>query len=97
MSHPSYRALLVGVPSYRDTAVSDLPFVENDLRELAQALDGVGYEVEVHDVSQTGRDEIESAIEIFFQEAAPGQTLLLFLSGHGIHHRDTDYLVPRGR
>ncbi|MGW1138232.1 wHTH domain-containing protein [Streptomyces zhihengii] len=96
MSHPSYRALLVGVPSYRDTAVSDLPFVENDLRELAQALDGVGYEVEVHDVSQTGRDEIESAIEIFFQEAAPGQTLLLFLSGHGIHHRDTDYLVPRG-
>ncbi|TXS58239.1 caspase family protein [Streptomyces sp. t39] len=96
MGEASYRALLIGVPSYKDGAIKDLPFIEQDLAELAQALDGSGYEVDVHDIEQTSRDEIESAVEIFFQEAAPGETLLLFLSGHGIHHNDTDYLVPRG-
>ncbi|MEV8624589.1 hypothetical protein [Streptomyces sp. NPDC051079] len=96
MSRPSYRALLIGVPSYKDALIPDLPFIEDDLTELSGALERVGYDVEVHDADQTGRDDIESAVEIFFQEAKPDQTLLVFVSGHGIHHADTDYLIPRG-
>lgn len=96
MAEPPFRALLIGVPSYKDERITDLPFIRDDLAELEAALAGAGYAVEVHDTEQTGRDEIESAVEIFFQEALPGQTLLLFLSGHGIHHDDMDYLVPRG-
>ncbi|MBT2398620.1 caspase family protein [Streptomyces sp. ISL-100] len=78
MSESSFRALLIGVPSYRDESIKDLPFIQNDLSELAEALNRNGYVVDVHDVDQTGRDEIESAVEIFFQEALPEQTLLLF-------------------
>ncbi|MEU6931970.1 caspase family protein [Streptomyces sp. NPDC046374] len=96
MSEPSYRALLIGVPSYKDALIPDLPFIEDDLTELSGALERVGYAVEVHDADQTGRDDIESAVEIFFQEAKPDQTLLVFVSGHGIHHADKDYLIPRG-
>lgn len=96
MPEALFRALLIGVPSYKDERIKDLPFIEDDLSELAGALRGVGYEAEVHDLTQTGRDEIESAVEIFFQEAKPEETLLLFVSGHGIHHQDMDYLVPRG-
>ncbi|MEU1277288.1 caspase family protein [Streptomyces sp. NPDC005805] len=96
MGEASYKALLIGVPSYKDDMITDLPFIVDDMAELDAALTGVGYEVQRLEADQTGGDDIESAVEIFFQEAAPGETLLLFLSGHGIHHNDTDYLVPRG-
>ncbi|WP_239341395.1 caspase family protein [Frankia sp. CiP3] len=90
----TYRALLVGVPSYEDTSIDDLPFVEEDLRELMAALEPVGYQVEVHDVRRTNRDAIESAIESFIDRASRKQTLVLYLSGHGVHGNGQDYLVP---
>ncbi|WP_327683454.1 wHTH domain-containing protein [Kitasatospora sp. NBC_00458] len=92
----SFRALLIGVPEYRDGAIPDLPFVTDDMAELADALASVGYEVAVHDPGETDRDGIDAAVEEFFQTAAEGETLLLCLSGHGIHHGGVDYLVPRG-
>ncbi|MEU6757343.1 caspase family protein [Streptomyces sp. NPDC046685] len=95
MSEP-FRALLIGVPYYKDPAIDDLPFIESDLSELARALRTTEYDVLVHDVQETDRDSIDLAVESFFQDAAPGQTLLLYLSGHGIHHDGTDFLVPGG-
>ncbi|MGW5258746.1 wHTH domain-containing protein [Streptomyces sp. NPDC004012] len=92
----SSRALLIGVPNYRDDAIDDLPFIVDDMAELRDALSSVGYDVEVHDVEETDRDTIDSVIELFFQDAAQGETLFLYLSGHGIHHDGTDYLVPKG-
>ncbi|MFG2353596.1 caspase family protein [Streptomyces sp. NPDC048521] len=92
----SHRALLIGVPAYRDDAIDDLPFVVDDMAELADALSDAGYHVTVHDTEETDLDGIDSAVEAFFQDAAPGETLLLYLSGHGIHHDSKDYLVPRG-
>ncbi|MFD5782762.1 caspase family protein [Streptomyces sp. NPDC126933] len=92
----SFRALLIGVPYYRDQDIDDLPFIEDDLAELSEALDAAGYEVAIHDVQETDLDSIDSAVESFFQDARDGETLLLYLSGHGIHHNNVDYLVPRG-
>ncbi|WP_322768293.1 caspase family protein [Frankia sp. Cr1] len=90
----TFRALLLGVPYYEDTSIDDLPFVEEDLRELMAALEPVGYQVEVHDVRRTNRDAIESAIESFIDRASRKQTLILYLSGHGVHGNGQDYLVP---
>ncbi|MFJ4796632.1 wHTH domain-containing protein [Kitasatospora purpeofusca] len=92
----SFRALLIGVPKYRDEHITDLPFVRDDLVELEEALSSAGYEVVVHEPDETDREGIDSAVETFFQQAAAGQTLLVYLSGHGIHHDGTDYLVPKG-
>ncbi|MFF5932854.1 caspase family protein, partial [Streptomyces sp. NPDC012508] len=92
----AFRALLIGVPAYRDDAIDDLPFVTDDMAELEVALTSAGYLVAVHDVKETDRDSIDSAVEEFFQDAAPGDTLLLYLSGHGVHHNGVDYLVPKG-
>ncbi|MFD4910939.1 wHTH domain-containing protein [Kitasatospora purpeofusca] len=92
----SFRALLIGVPKYRDEHITDLPFVRDDLLELEEALSSAGYEVVVHEPDETDREGIDSAVEIFFQQATAGQTLLVYLSGHGIHHDGTDYLVPKG-
>ncbi|MFF1794527.1 caspase domain-containing protein, partial [Kitasatospora sp. NPDC058263] len=91
-----FQALLIGVSEYRDDAIDDLRFVTDDMAELANALSSVGYTVTLHDSGDTDRDSIDSAIETFFQEATPGATLLLYLSGHGIHHGGVDYLVPKG-
>lgn len=92
----SYRALLIGVPTYLDSHIDPLPFVTDDIAELAEALSAVGYDVHTHDVEETDRESIDYAVETFFQGAAPGETLLLYLSGHGIHHDGKDYLVPKG-
>ncbi|WP_330280202.1 caspase family protein [Streptomyces sp. NBC_00569] len=92
----SYRALLISVPTYRDPLIEDLPFVTDDTAELAEALGGIGYDVRIHDVDETDRESIDYAIEAFFQGASPGETLLLYLSGHGVHHGGKDYLVPKG-
>ncbi len=92
----SYRALLIGVPAYRDPHVDDLPFVTDDMAELSEALSHVGYDVRIHDVEETDRESVDYAVETFFQDAARGETLLLYLSGHGVHHGGKDYLVPKG-
>ncbi|MEU7912167.1 HD domain-containing protein, partial [Microbispora bryophytorum] len=88
--------MLIGVPHYVDEAIKDLPFVESDMAALERVLRGVGYEVEVHDVGRTDRDSIDTAVELFIADAMPGQTLLVYLSGHGVHHSGMDYLVPSG-
>ncbi|MDV9177328.1 caspase family protein, partial [Streptomyces sp. W16] len=94
--NPSCRALLIGVSTYRDPNIDDLTFVTDDMAELAEALSTVGYEVHIHDAEETDRESIDYAVETFFQGAAPDETLLLYLSGHGIHHGGKDYLVPKG-
>ena len=91
-----FHALLIGVPHYQDALISDLPFIRNDLREIEGALQGVGYQTTVHDPDSTDAQSIDSAVEIFLADAPEGATVLVFLSGHGIHHDGMDYLVPAG-
>ncbi|SFD60420.1 HD domain-containing protein, partial [Streptomyces aidingensis] len=91
-----FKALLIGVPVYEDDALSNLPCVGTDLQELEAALRTTGYEVDVHDVEKTDMDSLDQAVERILQEATEGQTILIYLSGHGIHHNGTDCLVPGG-
>lgn len=89
-----YRALLVGVGSYTDDAISDLPCVATDLAALDAALRDVGYQVEVLGSERTGRNGIRTAVQSFIAASRDGDTLLLYLSGHGAHSDGIDYLVP---
>ncbi|MFF5296094.1 wHTH domain-containing protein [Paractinoplanes globisporus] len=93
LNHPR-RALLIGVTEYDDPAIDSLPFVADDLDDLSKALRSVGYEVERHPDHHGDRDRIDTAIEQFCRHAEPGQQLLIFLSGHGIHRDGHDYLLP---
>ena len=91
---PSFRALLIGVPAYRDDAFPPMPFIDSDLDELAEALTACGYDVEQHDRSATDGESIQDALETFITGAGRGETLLVYLSGHGVHHEGMDYLIP---
>lgn len=94
MSRPPRKALLIGVTDYDDPAIDSLPFITDDLDDLGKALGSIGYEVEHHPPRHGDRDRIDTAIEQFCRRAQPGQQLLIFLSGHGIHRDGRDYLLP---
>jgi len=89
-----FRALLVGVAHYDDEAIPDLPHVASDIVGLAAALRETGYAVDVLYWTRTGRAGIGQAIGAFIKAGEPGQTLLLYLAGHGVHRNGTDYLLP---
>ncbi|RSM86504.1 hypothetical protein DMH04_12635 [Kibdelosporangium aridum] len=88
-----FRALLIGVSEYRDATFPPMPFIEDDLAELSEALEQTGYEVDIHDRNATDSDGIQDAIESFIADAAPDAQLLIYLSGHGVHSDGMDYLV----
>ncbi|MFF5076135.1 caspase family protein [Actinoplanes sp. NPDC000266] len=88
------RALLIGVAEYDDTSIDSLPFIADDLDDLDKALTSIGYQVDRHPPQHGDRDRIDTAIEQFCRRAEPGQQLLIFLSGHGIHRDGNDYLLP---
>ncbi|WP_322751848.1 MULTISPECIES: caspase family protein, partial [unclassified Frankia] len=74
--------------------MSDLPCVQNDLTELAAALEVSGYQVDTNDVSATGLNRVNTRIERFIAGAKRDDMLLIYLSGHGVHHGGDDRLVP---
>jgi hypothetical protein len=89
-----FRALLVGVDHYRDHTFRPMPFITTELRVLAESLEDAGYqEAEVLEAGELHAQAIEDEIERFVRKAAPGDHLLLLLSGHGFHADGSDYLV----
>ncbi|MFE7190887.1 caspase family protein [Kitasatospora sp. NPDC057541] len=89
-------ALLIGVGDAPATA-HRLPSLESvvaaDLRVLKAALEGSGYRTVgvLHDRS---RSEIAEQITAVSRRTEPGDTLLLYFTGHGVRIGATDYLVP---
>nr|WP_268253134.1 caspase family protein [Streptomyces niveoruber] len=89
-----FRALLVGVDGYVDPAFRSMPFITTELRVLAETLENAGYqEAAVLEAGDLHGQAIEDEIERFVRKAAPGDHLLLLLSGHGFHTDGSDYLV----
>ena len=91
-----FRALLVGIAEYDDPGVRQLPFVTDALSAVGGALESRGYVVE--DASgpngRVDRTELLIRVSKFIDSAERGDTLLVFLSGHGAHSDEVDYLIP---
>ncbi|MGW2568645.1 HD domain-containing protein [Streptomyces sp. NPDC001537] len=91
-----HKALLIGAGDYSDIpGFGDLPFVRDDLQRLREALTGRGFQAEVLE-NRRGitQNTVRGAVHRFLSEARSGDTLLIVLSGHGIHIEGKDYLVP---
>ncbi|WP_406364579.1 caspase domain-containing protein [Streptomyces sp. NBC_00645] len=81
-----YRALLIGNADFRsEPELEDLLGPANDVRELKTALTSpaVGLPWEVTERIDATRQEVEDELHAFFEQAAPGEQLLLYYSGHG--------------
>ncbi|MFI7410520.1 caspase family protein [Streptomyces sp. NPDC049627] len=97
MAQPKHRALLVGASDYSDSpSFGDLPFVRDDLQRLREVLIARGFETA--DILENRRgitlNTVRGAVHRFLGDARTGDTLVIVLSGHGIHIDGKDYLVP---
>ncbi len=88
-----FRAFLIGVADYKQP-IKSLPFVPDDLAALSNALQSAGYEAKVFGERRPSLNEIRHEVSRFIRNAEPGDTTIVYLSGHGIHHQGNDYLVP---
>ncbi len=91
------RALLIGVPEYESDAIADLSIVRRDVESLHGALERSGFSVRslgTEGTAQTGRSKILQALRRECRESQGVETLLLYFSGHGMHYRGKDYLIP---
>nr|VFK22570.1 MAG: Uncharacterized protein, contains caspase domain [Candidatus Kentron sp. MB]VFK28899.1 MAG: Uncharacterized protein, contains caspase domain [Candidatus Kentron sp. MB]VFK74146.1 MAG: Uncharacterized protein, contains caspase domain [Candidatus Kentron sp. MB] len=81
-------ALLIGVSQYPDGAFRPLPAAVNDARAMRSVLIhpemGGFSEENVTLLEDTGRVEMEAAIERLFAEAKSNDLALFYFSGHGI-------------
>ncbi|MEH2205265.1 MAG: caspase family protein [Nostoc sp.] len=91
------RALLIGVPEYESDAITNLPIVCRDIENLHASLEKSGFTIRslgTDGISQTGRSKLLQALRRECKEAQGVETLLLYFSGHGMHYRGKDYLIP---
>ncbi|OYD92469.1 hypothetical protein CDG76_23365 [Nostoc sp. 'Peltigera membranacea cyanobiont' 210A] len=91
------RALLIGVPEYESDAITNLPIVCRDIENLHASLEKSGFTIHslgTDGISQTGRSKLLQALRRECKEAQGVETLLLYFSGHGMHCKGKDYLIP---
>ncbi|MET7566990.1 caspase family protein [Streptomyces sp. NPDC005492] len=93
---PQHKALLIGASEYDDPSIGHLPFVRDDLQKLREVLISRGFQQADILESRRGitQNTVRGPVQRFLHDAGRGDTLLILLSGHGIHFEGKDYLVP---
>jgi hypothetical protein len=89
------KALLLGVPDADN--LSKLPMVNGDIALVRSALESSNYAIETAGLTpetRLTRTQLLYRVRQFARSAQEGDTLILFYSGHGLHHEGLDYLVP---
>ncbi|MFI5957276.1 caspase family protein [Cryptosporangium sp. NPDC051539] len=90
-----FKALLLGASEYTDPAIPSLPCVLTDLTDLTTTFEQNEYRVVPTEALGTiGVTGAINEVERFLAEAAHGDTLLIYVSGHGVHIDGVDYFVP---
>jgi hypothetical protein len=89
-------ALVIGVRDYTGGVFPALPVVEYDIEAMQSCLAASGYEVKPFglDPGERAGSTIYQHLQSFCRTAPRGSTLFIYFSGHGLHHRGKDYLVP---
>ncbi|MGW0822085.1 HD domain-containing protein [Streptomyces sp. NPDC002845] len=93
---PQHKALLIGASDFDDPSIGRLPFVRDDLQRLREVLIGRGFlQADILESRYgTTQNTVRGAVHRFLRDAGRGDTLLILLSGHGVHFDGKDYLVP---
>ncbi|MEV6007809.1 caspase family protein [Streptomyces sp. NPDC051976] len=92
----THKALLIGASTYDDPAISNLPFIPDDLRLVQSALTQREFgSVEILESSRgTTRTAVNARVSRFLRDANRSDVLFILLSGHGQHFEGADYLIP---
>ena len=94
---PGRSALVIAVPEVQRHPDLALPVAVNDADTISKALGSVGYTVTTIGTTspvQCSRSSLMSALADACRTAPRGGILVIYASGHGVHHDGRDYLVP---
>ncbi|MFB6893849.1 hypothetical protein ACFCX4_31545 [Kitasatospora sp. NPDC056327] len=90
-----FAALLIGASDYELDGCTSLPFIPGDLERLDGALGERGFRVvRPRSGRQISANFVNGEVGHFLRAARRGETLLICLSGHGLHAEGKDYLIP---
>ncbi|MFE2175960.1 hypothetical protein [Kitasatospora sp. NPDC059462] len=90
-----FAALLIGASDYDLAGCTPLPFVPRDLERLGRALRDRGFRVvRPMPFGRVGANFVNGEVGDFLRTARRGETVLVCLSGHGLHAEGQDYLIP---
>jgi formylglycine-generating enzyme required for sulfatase activity len=84
-------ALVIGNGSYQSAPLKN---PVNDARDIARALKKLGFDV--IEKTNVNKQELELAIEIFYNRLRSSKTGLFYYAGHGLQIRGQNYLIPTG-
>ncbi|WP_369146136.1 caspase family protein [Streptomyces sp. R44] len=88
--------ITIGVGTYKDEEIADLPGVPHDVRRVRELLLPMGYELALEELAfePTSRDVAE-AVEEWAHDAnlGPGDTVVVYFAGHGVKAPDRHYLL----
>ncbi|HMO13987.1 MAG TPA: caspase family protein [Pirellulaceae bacterium] len=97
-------AVLVGVESYNEEFLSQLNYTERDAQELAKALNALGFQTKVMTsrsrssvLKPNNPDKILQILRTQLRSCAPGDTIIVGLSGHGLQFSDEEPLEDGSR
>jgi uncharacterized caspase-like protein len=83
--------LVIGNSAYR--GVPELINPKNDANAIAASLRNVGFDT-VMQVSDTTREKMIEALQVFANEAASADWAMVYYAGHGIEVNGQNYLIP---
>lgn len=86
----SQAAFVVGVASY--PAPLNLPACRFDAEDMAWLLHRKGYTVTR--LIDPGPDQVSATFGMFVGSLAPGATVVIFFSGHGVQVNGVNFLIP---
>lgn len=81
---------MIGNSDYLHT--TRLPNPQNDAKAMAAKLDGLGFEVFLHE--NLGGQDFRVALGTFAEEALRSDLAVVFYAGHGIEMGGSNYLIP---
>lgn len=84
------RALVIGNDNYKN--VSRLENAVEDAKAMSEALEGLGYKVDLH-ANLTER-AFKRALRTFRADLKGGEEVLFFYAGHGVQLGNSNYLLP---
>lgn len=85
-------ALVIGNSSYETDPLRN---PENDARDMAQALSGLGYQIHKNEpLLDLNLQQFESELVAFSKSLSKGAVALVYYAGHGIATQGDNYLIP---
>ncbi len=85
-------ALVIGNARYKSSSIGRLENPERDAKSVAQALDRVGFDVEVE--RNLAEGAFHNALKAFREKSRRAATAAFYYAGHGMEEGGVNYLIP---